>query len=143
MRNRWIKVSAAVPSLKPGDPSYNTDHILKIMKARPDCGLLVFPELSITGYTCADLFQQSVLLDGAIEGLLRIKEASREFQGTVAVGMPLRFENCLYNCAVYVSKGQIVGIVPKTYLPTYGEFYEGRWFTSGKSVIGRSLVIDG
>ena len=143
MRNRWIKVSAAVPSLKPGDPSYNTDHILKIMKAHPDCGLLVFPELSITGYTCADLFQQSVLLDGAMEGLLRIKEASREFQGTAAVGMPLRFENCLYNCAVYVSKGQIVGIVPKTYLPTYGEFYEGRWFTSGKSVIGRSLVIDG
>lgn len=143
MRNRWIRAAAAVPSLKPGDAAYNTDHILAIMKAHGDCGLLVFPELSITGYTCGDLFQQSALLDGALNELKRIREASESFHGTVAVGVPLRFENCLYNCAVYISKGEIVGIVPKTYLPTYGEFYEGRWFTSGKSVIGRSLVIDG
>ena len=144
MRNRMIKAGCAVPSVRVGDTAYNTDEIIRLMKENCSCGILVFPELSVTGYTCADLFGQDALLTAAEESLLKIAEASAVLKGlTTAVGFPLCFENNLYNCAALITEGRIAGIVPKTCIPNYGEFYEARWFTPGKSVIGRTVMIGG
>ena len=144
MRNRMIKAGAAVPSLKVGDVSYNVSEIIRLIDQAKDCGLLVFPELCITGYTCADLFNQDLLLKQAEEGLKNIVSASTKRKGmTIVVGLPLRYENALYNTAAIVSEGEIAGIVPKINIPSYSEFYELRWFTSGKDVIGREVTIAG
>ena len=144
MRNRMIKAGAAVPSLKVGDVSYNVSEIIRLIDQAKDCGLLVFPELCITGYTCADLFNQDLLLKQAEEGLKNIVSASTKRKGmTIVVGLPLRYENALYNTAAIVSEGSIAGIVPKINIPSYSEFYELRWFTSGKDVIGREVTIAG
>ena len=144
MKNRMIKAAAIVPPMKVADVAFNVSAILAAVKSHRDCGLLVFPELCVTGYTCGDLFGQEILLEAAESGLKKIAAASAKLEGVcLVIGMPVRFENALYNCAVYVSQGIISGIVPKTYLPTYSEFYEDRWFTSGKNVIGRSLQIAG
>lgn len=144
MRNRMIKAGAAVPSLKVGDVSYNVSEIIRLIDQAKDCGLLVFPELCITGYTCADLFNQDLLLKQAEEGLKNIVSASTKRKGmTIVVGLPLRYENTLYNTAAIVSEGAIAGIVPKINIPSYSEFYELRWFTSGKDVIGREVTIAG
>ena len=139
-----IKAGAAVPSLKVGDISYNVSEIIRLIQQTKDCGLLVFPELCITGYTCADLFNQDLLLKQAEEGLKEIAAATAKRKGmTVVVGLPLRYENSLYNTAVILSEGTIAGIVPKVNIPAYSEFYELRWFTSGKDVIGREVTIAG
>ena len=144
MRNRMIKAGAAVPSLKVGDVSYNVSEIIRLIDQAKDCSLLVFPELCITGYTCADLFNQDLLLKQAEEGLKNIVSASTKRKGmTIVVGLPLRYENTLYNTAAIVSEGAIAGIVPKINIPSYSEFYELRWFTSGKDVIGREVTIAG
>ncbi len=144
MKNRMIKVGTAVPPLKVGNVAYNTEAIISMMKSSEGCGVLVFPELCISGYTCADLFNQSALIDACREGLAKIAQASAELQGmTFIVGVPVSYGNSLYNCAAFVSEGVISGIVPKTSIPTYSEFYEQRWFVSGKDVIGRELEIAG
>ncbi|MBO5554514.1 MAG: NAD(+) synthase, partial [Solobacterium sp.] len=144
MRNRLIKVGAAVPSMKVGDVSYNTGEIISLMNTAKDCGLVVFPELCISGYTCADLFDQEALIAASEEGLRQIAKASEKRKGTTyVVGIPVKYGNCLYNCAAIVSEGVISGIVPKTNIPAYSEFYELRWFASGKDVIGRTLTIAG
>ncbi|MGM9941221.1 MAG: NAD(+) synthase [Bulleidia sp.] len=142
MRNRMMKTAAAVPSLKVADVSYNTQEIIAVMKENTDCGLIVFPELCITGYTCADLFNQSLLLEKAENALGIIAKASNLNQ-TVVVGVPVRYGNSLYNCAAYISEGRIAGLVPKINIPTYSEFYEGRWFTSGRGVSGKTIEICG
>ena len=142
MKNRMLKAGTCVPAMKVADVTFNVNEIIKAMKENQDCGLLVFPELCITGYTCADLFQQTLLLDQAEAGLKKIANASQHLSGlTAVVSLPLRFENSLYNCAAYVSEGVIAGLIPKEFIPTYGEFYEGRWFTSGKNIIGRMVAI--
>ena len=144
MRNQMIKAGTAVPLMKTADPSYNTAEIIRIMKQQKDLGLLVFPELCITGYTCADLFQQTVLLDEAEECLGQIAKASEKLKGlTVVVGLPVRYENSLYNCAAYVSEGSIAAIVPKVNIPNYSEFYEARWFASGRRVADLEVEIAG
>ena len=112
------------------------------MNENADAGFLVYPELCLTGYTCGDLFGQFTLLDAVEDGLFKIANASNKLEGlTVVVGAPLRFENHLYNCAVYISEGVIVGIVPKINLPTYSEFYESRWFTSGKNIVSQMIQL--
>ena len=132
MKNRMIKVGAVVPQLRIADIQQNVTEIIRIMNEYKDCGLLVFPELCITGYTCADLFGNSALLDQSEEGLKQIMEASASLKGlTVVVGMPYRHKNALFNCAAFVSEGKIRALVSKTNLPTYSEFYEGRWFQGG------------
>lgn len=142
MRNTMMKTAAAVPSLKVADVTYNTQAVIDVMKANPDCGLIVFPELCVTGYTCADLFNQSLLLIEAEYALKQIAKASNLNQ-TVVVGVPVRYGNCLYNCAAYITEGRVAGIVPKINIPTYSEFYEGRWFTSGKGITGKTITING
>ena len=142
MKNRLLKAGAAVPSLQVGNVPYNCEVIISMMKKNQDCGLLVFPELCITGYTCADLFNQSLLLSEAITGLLKIAEASASIQRkTFVVGVPVQYGNCLYNCAAFISEGKVCGIVPKINIPTYSEFYEGRWFASGKGIVNEFITI--
>ena len=126
MRNTFLKTGAAVPALQVGNVSYNCDVIISMMKENSDCSLLVFPELCITGYTCADLFQQSLLLNQAVEGLFEIAEASGDIlSSTFVVGVPLQYGNQLYNCAAFISEGKICGIVPKISIPTYSMKVDG------------------
>ena len=140
MKNQMIKVGAAVPSLRVADPEYNAARIIQLIHGHIDCGLLVFPELSLTGYTCGDLFQQDCLLDATLRALGMVAEATESINGvTVAIGLPLRFENAIYNCMAFISEGKIDAVIPKTFIPTYSEFYESRWFTSGKVVVGRNI----
>lgn len=139
-----IKAACAVPALKPADVDFNVREIISLIRKNRDCGLIVFPELCITGYTCADLFGQRALTEKAYDGLAKIAAATLRIKGlTAVVGLPVRFENDLYNCAAFVSEGNIAALVPKINIPVYSEFYEGRWFASGKDVIGRTAEING
>lgn len=141
IHNHMIKVCAAVPEMKTGNPAWNCERMAEIMHEVKGAGLLVFPELSMTGYTCADLFQQESLLDDTVKCLLRLAHETASCGDlTVVVGAPLRFCNHLYNCAVFMSQGKIAGAVPKIHVPNYGEFYEGRWFTSGKGIVNETLA---
>ena len=97
MRNNLIKVAAAVPELKIGDITYNTEKIIEVIVEHSDSGLIVFPELSLTGYTCADLFQSDLLLNEAYTALIQIAEHTKDMRMTVVVGLPVGFENCIYN----------------------------------------------
>lgn len=131
MFDGFIKVAAATPKIRVADCEYNADAIIALMNEAEACGvnILVFPELCVTGYTCHDLFYQKTLLDGAKAALLRIVKASEGSDMLVTVGCPLIFNNKLYNCAVILQNGEILGIVPKKHLPNYNEFYEARQFT--------------
>ena len=144
MKNTMIKAAAAVPALRVADPVYNTDEIIRIMNEYSDCGLIVFPELCITAYTCGDLFGQKALLDEAEDQLFRIAKETEKLPGVCAViGAPLRYNNALYNCAVFVNDGEIKAVVPKFHIPNYSEFYETRWFSSGRKIKGRTLNLKG
>ncbi|MEN6316952.1 MAG: NAD(+) synthase [Clostridiaceae bacterium] len=129
----FIKVAAAVPELKIADCIFNAEKIVEMLKEAEESGvqIVVFPELSLTAYTCGDLFQQQLLLQEAINGLRKVAESTRSFNVLAIVGMPLLVDNQLFNCAAVVQEGRILGIVPKTYIPGYKEFYEERWFASG------------
>lgn len=133
MENGFFRVAAVAPSVNVADCDYNTDCIIaecNKLYAR-HVRLAVFPEMSITGYTCADLFHSSVLLDAVESGLKRIIEASCDWNMTVVVGAPVSVNNNLYNCAIVIYDGHIIGAVPKIYVPEYNEFYEKRWWKSG------------
>ena len=138
MRDGFIKAAAAAPDIKVADCISNTQEIIKKAKEMSGAGarIMVFPELCITGYTCQDLFWQETLLESAKEQLLKAAEELKDVEGLIFVGLPLVFRGKLYNTAAALCKGQILGIVPKTYLPNYGEFYEARHFTSGKNAEG-------
>lgn len=140
-----VRVATVAPRLKVADTVYNASQIIKAMqaaqKARVD--VLVTPELSITAYTCADLFFQTTLVDGAMTALGRIVEASESFDGIVFVGAPIAVDDKLYNCAVAVSQGRVLGVVPKTYLPGYKEFYEPRWFAPSSVAKAREVRLFG
>ena len=144
MKNRMIKVGNIVPAMKVADVSFNVKEIIHAVKEHTDCGLLVFPELCLTGYTCADLFGSDELLQASEEGLAEIADATEEIEGlTVVVGLPVRFQNNLYNCAAFVSEGTVCALVPKINLPTYSEFYESRWFMSGKDIKDTDILFAG
>ena len=136
MKDGFIKVVAATPKIKVADPAYNTEEILKIIDETEKNGasILVFSELTISGYTCGDLFLQQPLLTECKNQLLRIVKATENKSMLVVVGCPIVIKQKLYNCAVVISDGSILGIVPKTHLPNYSEFYELRHFTSGEGL---------
>lgn len=138
----FIRVAACVPEVSVGNVWQNVKEILgqarEAEKKAPQ--LTVFPELSLTGYTCADLFFQSTLLEDAKAGLREIIGASAELSAVLAVGLPLEVTGSLYNCAAVVHGGKLLGIVPKTYIPNYNEFYEKRWFTSGSELRTQALT---
>ena len=136
MKDGFIKVAAATPKIKVADPAYNTEEILKIIDETEKNGasILVFSELTNSGYTCGDLFLQQPLLTECKNQLLRIVKATENKSMLVVVGCPIVIKQKLYNCAVVISDGSILGIVPKTHLPNYSEFYELRHFTSGEGL---------
>ena len=138
----YIRIACAVPPVKVADVAVNTQDICdKIAEAEnAGCDVVVFPELALTGYTCADLFFQSALLNAAVDGLSQICEYTKRFPSlTIAVGAPLLISGQMYNCGVVISDGIVRGIVPKTYLPNYKEFYERRWFSSSYDLAQASV----
>jgi len=141
----YCRVGSAVPVVKPGAVAENVDSMLSCAAAGAAAGadLLVFPELSLTGYTCADLFYQDALLDGAVDGLAAFLERSAALETLLVVGMPLRIEGLLLNCAVVCRSGRVCGVVPKIHLPNTREFYEQRWFSSGAELEYGSVALQG
>ena len=138
MKDGFISVAAGTPKIRVADCRYNAEQIFTLMREADKQGVkvLALPELCLTGYTCGDLFLQDTLLRGAEEGLQTILEATRNLDIVTALGLPVwdKWDNKLYNCAAVIQKGEILGLVPKAYLPNYGEFYEQRWFASGHGV---------
>ncbi len=133
----YIRIGCAVPRVAVADVVENVSNICsKIAEAdKAGCDLVVFPELAVTGYTCADLFFQKTLLDAAVAGLAEICACTRSYPRlTAAVGVPLVIGGQMYNCGVVLSQGKVRGIVPKTFLPNYQEFYERRWFSSSEDL---------
>jgi len=125
-----VRVAVAVPEIRVADPEFNVERTIEMMRraAAERAVVVVFPELGLSAYSCDDLFHQRSLLDASLEALGQVVEASRELQLVTVVGMPVQMDHLLFNCAVVVSRGTILGVVPKTYLPNYREFYEARQF---------------
>ena len=128
--NGFIRAAAASPALRVADCAYNAAQIIGVMReyAEKNVQLLCLPEFALTGYTCSDLFLQETLLRGAEDGLTAILKASEGLNLVVLVGLPVRHNGKLYNCAAVLCNGELLGLVPKMHLPNYGEFYERRWF---------------
>jgi NAD+ synthase (glutamine-hydrolysing) len=140
----FLRVAAATPVLRVADCAYNATQILDLMQQAEAEGvaLLVFPELSLTGYTCADLFQQTPLQRGAIEALGELLRAGA-FSGVAIVGLPLVVDDQLFNCAAVLQRDRLLGIVPKSFLPNYKEFYEDRWFAPAVAAHSREVQLLG
>ena len=122
--NGFIRAAAASPALRVADCTYNADQIIGVMReyAEKNVQLLCLPEFALTGYTCSDLFLQDTLLRGAEDGLAAILKASEGLNVVVLVGLPVRHNGKLYNCAAVLCNGELLGLVPKVHLPNYGEF---------------------
>src|SRR5262249_7989664 len=142
----FLRVAAASPVLRVADCAFNAERVLALM-ARADAeraSVLVFPELSLTGYTCADLFQQTALQRGALDALARVaKESAAAFRGLAVVGVPVAVDDQLFNCAALVHRGRVLAVVPKSFIPNYKEFYEGRWFAAAATARSRAIVLGG
>ncbi len=136
MKYGFVKVAAAVPVVRVADVEYNIQQIESLIAQAEGRGIeiLVFPELCITGYSCQDLFKEQLLLDRAEQGVVLLLDLTRKLDIITVVGLPVVINGLLYNCAAVLQGGNILGIVPKTYLPNYGEFYEKRWFASAQDL---------
>ena len=141
----FLKVAAAVPHVRVADCDYNTERMAAMAEeaARRGVEIVAFPELGVTAYTCGDLLLQQTLLDAADEALERLVRATRKLPLTLIAGAPLRHGSTLYNCAVVFTQGKVLGVVPKTYIPDYGEFYENRWFASGAGISDEHIAVAG
>lgn len=133
MQDGYIRVAAATPKMRVADPDYNQKEMVELMRTAEaqQIKILVFPELSMSGYTCGDLFFQSVLIERSKRALFALVRASEGLDVLVFAGVPWAFEGKVYNAACAFQKGRILAVIPKTYLPNYGEFYEKRYFTEG------------
>ena len=130
----FVRVACAVPAVRVGDTKKNASDICDFLKKadQQKVDLLVFPEMALTGYTCQDLFFQEALHEGVKQGLREILDASAACPAvTAVVGLPARMGDRMFNCAAVISGGEVRGIVPKSSIPNYNEFYEKRWFASG------------
>ena len=145
MKYGFIKVASAVPMVKVGDVKYNVEQIenLTVQAEGKGVEVIVFPELSVTGYSCQDLFSQNLLLEVAEQGVMMLLDFTRKLDIITIVGAPVVAGDLLLNCAVVIQQGQILGIVPKTYLPNYSEFYEKRWFASAQDLHDTPLCYAG
>lgn len=136
MKYGFIKVASAVPSVRVGDVTYNIQKIEEqiILAEGKGVEVICFPELSVTGYTCQDLFRQQILLEATEQGVMILLDFTRKLDIISIIGAPIVVGDLLLNCAIVIQRGQILGIVPKTYLPNYSEFYEKRWFASAQDL---------
>lgn len=141
----FVKVAAATPDIKVADCDFNTTQIIRTIEEaeKQNVSIIVFPEMSITAYTVQDLFMQQTLLDNAMDSLNDICQKLSGLDIITIVGLPLIIENKLYNVAVVISDGKILGVVPKTFLPNYNEFYEERWFTSARELRAKTVKVCG
>ncbi|GGD10886.1 hypothetical protein GCM10011335_12260 [Aureimonas glaciei] len=141
----FIRTAVATPRVHVGDPVRNGEAILKLaaQASEGDVDIVVFPELSLSAYAIDDLFLQEALLQAVEQAVVDLAEASRDLAPVLLVGAPLRRGSALYNCAVVLSRGKILGVVPKTFLPNYREYYEKRWFASGRAVTGSTIRLGG
>ncbi|HYE67589.1 MAG TPA: nitrilase-related carbon-nitrogen hydrolase, partial [Anaerovoracaceae bacterium] len=128
-----VRAAAVTPVIRVANPEFNTDEIIKCANeaANNGAGIILFPELCISAYTCGDLFYQEFLYNKSMEGLKKITDATEKLSAIVVVGFYMRLDNNLFNCAALLQGGKIRGIVPKMFLPNYKEFYEARWFAAG------------
>jgi len=136
MKYGFVKVAAAVPIVRVADVDYNVLQIESLLAQAEGKGveMIVTPELCLTGYSCQDLFREQLLLDKAEGGIIQLLDFTRKLDTILVVGAPIVINGLLYNCAVVIQRGQVLGVVPKTYLPNYGEFYEKRWFASAQDL---------
>ena len=144
-RHGFVRVAVATPCVEVASPAANVVEMLRIARdaASSQAVLVVFPELGIAAYSNEDLFQQDALLDGSVQALETLIEASKEIAITFAVGIPLRVDDRLFNCAVLLRRGELLGAVPKTYLPNYREFYEKRQFAPAAQALATSIRLLG
>lgn len=143
MQDGFIKVAAGTPEIRVADCAYNAQACLSLLHqaAAEGVKVLCLPELCLTGYTCGDLFLQDTLLQGAEDALRSLLEGSKDLDLLAVVGVPVRYNQKLFNCAAVFCRGALLGLVPKIHLPNYTEFYEGRWFTSGRELRGTDFCI--
>ncbi len=141
----YVRIGAIVPKMKVANTEFNTDVIIDEIKKADALGISIVttPELSLTGYTCADLFSQDVLIEETYESIRKIQDNTKELDIISIIGAPIRTENQLFNCAVIIQKGIILGVIPKTYIPNYSEFYEKRWFASSINAKNKTVDING
>ena len=145
MNYGYIKVAAAVPNIKIGDVNHNLQQTqIAIAQAEgKDVEVIVFPELSLTGYTCQDLFRQQLLIDSAEQAVVMLLDFTRQLDIIVIVGVPVIVGNLLLNCAAVIQKGELLALIPKTFLPNYSEFYEKRWFASSQDLHPTDILYAG
>src|SRR5580698_9175375 len=143
--HEFVRVASCVPGVEVGDAAFNVAQTLDLARRGHECkiALMIFPELGISAYAIDDLLFQDALLDRVESGVIEIAEASRDLLPLLVIGAPLRRNGQLFNCAVVVHRGAILGAVPKTYLPNYREFYEGRHFASGASICNTTIELGG
>lgn len=141
----FIRAAVCVPALRVADPRYNAERIIAMARRAhaEHAAITLFPELGLSAYTGDDLFQQDALLEGVLAGLEQIRAASRDLTPILLVGAPLRFDGALYNCAVVIYRGRLLGVVPKSYLPNYREFYEKRQFSAARTAIRPEITLLG
>jgi NAD+ synthase (glutamine-hydrolysing) len=141
----FLRVATLVPGVKPGDVTGNGSALEEGIRkaAKEGAGVILTPELSLTGYTCSDLFFQTTLIREALLELIRLRDSLADIESSVIVGLPLSLGSCLYNCAALIQGGSIKGIVPKIFLPNNNEYYEQRWFSSGRDTGVESVEIGG
>ena len=144
-RHDFVRVAVAVPRIRVADPAFNAAETVKMLElaASQGASLVAFPELGLAAYTSDDLFHQRALLDACEAALASIAEATSRIAVTAVVGLPLRVDHLLFNCAAVVSGGRVLGVVPKTYLPNYGEFYEARQFNVADNALSREVTLGG
>ncbi|MBN9186351.1 MAG: NAD(+) synthase, partial [Microbacterium sp.] len=142
-RHGFARIAACTVPVSLADPATNADAVLDAARAcdADAVAVAVFPELSLTGYSIEDLVMQDVVLDGVVAAVERLVEASVDLMPMLVVGAPLRHRNRLYNCAVVIHRGELLGVAPKSYLPNYREFYERRWFAPGDDQAGEDIRI--
>jgi NAD+ synthase (glutamine-hydrolysing) len=141
----FVRAAVCVPRIRLSDPEHNAEATLELAREAHErsAGVALFPELGLTGYSNDDLFHQDVLLDSAVDAVSRVINASGDLCPMLLVGAPLRFEGKLFNCALVIHRGELLGIIPKTYIPNYREFYEKRQFTSGRDAVARHVSLLG
>ncbi len=141
----YVRIGTAVPCVQPAAVTENVRSMIRLANeaAAHDCDVILFPEMCITGYTCADLFAQQTLQEAALQGLAAFLKATEELPGVFVVGLPVALAGRLYNGAAVVGRGHVLGVVPKIFLPGCHEYYETRWFASGDSCAAASLTVCG
>lgn len=137
------RMGASIPNVALGDVDANYNTILTTVRENSDCDILLFPEMSLTGYTLGDLVQQQLLLDKVNVALIKLARETADINTIIVIGAPLRNNYKLYNCAIIFHKGQIQAVIPKSYIPNYSEFYERRWFEPGLGLNNQTILIEG